>query len=104
MCDDVTWREFERAFKAAFKDTSKVLNTQTQLNKLKQDNEGVDQYIVKFNCLLKQAGFDKDNKGSVNLFRKGLIPRLHKACIQSKPPLTTMKEWQDTAKSEQLIF
>jgi Retrotransposon gag protein len=102
--EEYLWKEFKRAFKAAFKDTSKILNAQTQLNSLQQDKEGVNRYIIKFNCLLKQAGFDEDDKGSVNLFRKGLIPALHESCIRSKPPPTTMKEWQDTAKSKHQIY
>jgi Retrotransposon gag protein len=102
--EEYLWIEFEKAFKAAFKDTSKMLNAQTQLDTLQQDKEGVDRYIVKFNCLLKQAGFDKDDKGSVNLFREGLIPALHKSCIQSKPPPTSMTEWQNIAKSEHQIY
>jgi hypothetical protein len=83
---------------------SKMLNAQTQLDKLQQDKEGVEQYIVKFNCLLKQAGFDKDNKGSVNLFQKGLIPALHKSCIRSQPQPISMVQWQDTAKKKHQIF
>jgi hypothetical protein len=39
--EEYLWREFERAFKAAFKDTSKMLNTQTQLNTLQQDKDRV---------------------------------------------------------------
>jgi hypothetical protein len=60
--EEYLWTEFEKAFKAAFKDTSRMLNTQTQLDTLKQDKEGVKQYTVTFNCLLKQAGFNEDNK------------------------------------------
>jgi Retrotransposon gag protein len=66
--EEYLWNKFEQAFKATFKDSSKILNMQTQLDKLLQDKEGVERYIVKFNRLLKQAGFDEDNKGSVNLF------------------------------------
>jgi Retrotransposon gag protein/Zinc knuckle len=102
--EEYLWNKFEQAFKAPFKDTSKILNTQTQLNKLQQDREGVEQYIVKFNCLLKQAGFNKDDKGSVNLFRKGLIPALHKSCIRSQLQPVSMAQWQDTAKKEHQIF
>jgi Retrotransposon gag protein len=79
--EEYLWNEFEKAFKAAFKDSSKRLNAQTQLDKLLQDGEGVEQYIVKFNRLLKQAGFDEDDKGLVNLFKKGLLPPLLESCI-----------------------
>jgi Retrotransposon gag protein len=102
--EEYLWNEFEQAVKAAFKDSSKILNAQTQLHKLLQDKEGVERYIVKFNCLLKQAGFDKDNKGSVNLFWKGLIPTLHESCIWSQPQPVSMQQWQDTAKKEHQIF
>jgi Retrotransposon gag protein len=98
--EEYLWNESELAFKAAFKDSSKILNTQTQLNKLLQDKEGIEQYIVKLNCLLKQVGFDEDDKGSVNLFRKGLIPALHKSCIRSQPQPISMQQWQDTTKKE----
>jgi Retrotransposon gag protein/Zinc knuckle len=102
--EEYLWNEFERAFKAAFKDLSKILNAQTQLNKLLQDGEGVEQYIVKFNRLLKQAGFDEDDKGLVNLFQKGLLPPLHESCMQSQPQPVSMQQWQDTAKREHQIF
>jgi Retrotransposon gag protein/Zinc knuckle len=102
--EEYLWNEFEWAFKVAFKDSSKVLNAQTQLNKLQQDREGIKQYIVKFNHLLKQAKFDKDDKGLVNLFRKGLIPTLHESCIRSQPQPVSMQQWQDTAKKEHQIF
>jgi hypothetical protein len=71
---------------------------------LQQDKEGVEQYTVTFNRLLKQAGFDEDNKGSVGLYRKGLLSGLHEACIRHKPMPMTMKEWQEVAAKEQLIF
>jgi Retrotransposon gag protein len=102
--EEYLWNEFEKAFKAAFKDSSKRLNAQTQLDKLLQDREGVEQYIVKFNHLLKQAGFDEDDKGSVNLFRKGLLPPLLESCIRSQPQPISMQQWQDTAKKEHQIF
>jgi hypothetical protein len=98
------WQEFERAFKAAFKDMGKMLDAQTQLDRLQQDKEGVERYTVKFNRLLKQAGFDEDDKGSVNLYRKGLLPGLHEACLRYKPAPSSMKEWQDVANKEQLVF
>jgi hypothetical protein len=81
-----------------------MLDAQTQLDRLQQDKEGVEWYTVKFNCLLKQAGFDKDDKGSINLYRKGLLPGLHKACIWYKPMPTSMKEWQEVTNKEQLVF
>jgi hypothetical protein len=40
--EEYLWNKFEWAFKAAFKDLSKILNAQTQLNKLLQDKEGVE--------------------------------------------------------------
>jgi hypothetical protein len=102
--EEYLWSEFEKAFKAAFKDTSRILNAQTQLDTLQQDKEGVEWYTVTFNRLLKQAGFDEDDKGSVGLYRKGLLPGLHEACIRHKPMPTSMKEWQEVAAKEQLIF
>jgi hypothetical protein len=82
----------------------RMLSAQTQLDTLKQNKEGVEQYTVTFNRLLKQAGFNEDDKGSVGLYRKGLLPGLHEACIQHKPMPTSMKEWQEVAEKEQLIF
>jgi hypothetical protein len=102
--EEYLWQEFEKAFKAVFRDMGKMLNAQTKLDTLRQDKEGVERYMVTFNCLLKQAGFDEDDKGSVNLYRKGLLPGLHKACIQHKPMPMSMKEWQEVANKEQLIF
>jgi hypothetical protein len=102
--EEYLWNKFKIAFKAAFKDMGRMLNAQTQLDTLKQDKEGVEWYTVTFNHLLKQAGFNEDNKGSVSLYRKGLLPGLHEACIRHKPMPTSMKEWQEVAAKKQLIF
>jgi Retrotransposon gag protein len=64
--EEYLWNEFEQAFKAAFKDSSKMLNAQTQLDKLLQDKEGVEQYIVKFNRLLKQQGISQPFQKKAN--------------------------------------
>jgi len=102
--EEYLWTEFEKAFKDAFKDTGKELNTQTELTDLKQKKNEVERYTVTFNRLLQQAGFDEDDKGSVNMYKNGLSQELHEACLHHKPMPTTMSEWQKVARQEQLIF
>jgi hypothetical protein len=64
----------------------------------------LDKYIATFNRLVDDAGFNKKDKGVIEMFKRGLNVGLKVACIKRKPKPVTMDEWQEAAFEEQGDF
>src|SRR5580698_8104058 len=75
-----------------------------ELEKLRMVDDNLNLYIATFNRVLKQAGFTAADQGSVDHFKKGLKQRLQIACLKRSTEPDTMKEWQQAAREENLIF
>jgi Retrotransposon gag protein len=102
--DKAHWDLFEADFMTAFVNSGSQQTAYTQLEKLSMGMDNLDQYISTFNRLLKQAGFQARDLGSVERFKKGLQKRLQITCLKQKPEPITMAEWQKAAKEENLIY
>jgi hypothetical protein len=61
--DEILWREFETAFKAAWTDTAKVQSAYSQLMKLQMKDLDIDTYNATFARLANAAGWEEDAKG-----------------------------------------
>jgi hypothetical protein len=99
--DETLWQEFETNFKNAFMFVKAKENALAQLESLKMGKNEVDKYIAMFNYLRNEAGFNKADKGVIEMFKRGLNVGLKVACIRRKPKPTTMDEWQEVALEEQ---
>jgi hypothetical protein len=64
----------------------------------------LDKYVATFNRLVDDAGFNKRDKGVIEMFKRGLNVGLKIACIKRKPKPVTMNEWQEAAFEEQGDF
>jgi hypothetical protein len=101
--DEAHWDLFEVDFMTAFVNTGSQQTAYTQLEKCSMVGDNLDLYISTFNRLLKQAGFQASDLGSVKRFKKGLPKQLRVACLKRRPEPITMIEWQQTAKEENLV-
>jgi hypothetical protein len=101
--DKAHWDLFEADFMTAFVNTGSQQTAYAQLEKCNMTGENLDLYISTFNWLLKQAGFQSSDLGSVKRFKKGLPKRLQIACLKWRPEPATIIEWQQTAKEENLV-
>jgi len=70
--DEVLWNEFETAFKAAWKDTTRTQNAYKQLMKLEMKNSDIDTYITTFKHLANAAEWEANAKGTIACFKVGL--------------------------------
>jgi Retrotransposon gag protein len=73
--DETLWTNFETAFTDTFTDTVKKEDAYQKLKHLKMKDELVDNYIMTFNSLAAKAGWELDNKGTIDAFHSGLHPR-----------------------------
>ena len=99
------WTDFSHRFAAAFTDTAKAEEATTQLLKLKMDGEDLDSYTATFENLRARAGWERDAKGTIRLYRQGLKLSLHRAILErTQTPLDTMDEWQEAARKQHSIY
>jgi hypothetical protein len=65
-------------------------------------NKGdLDSYITDFKRLATEAGYDTNTSATVEIFYKGLHPKLARACLRWDTQPETMQEWIDSACTEQ---
>ena len=98
--DEVLWREFETAFKSAWKDRAKMQSAYDQLKKLAMKDLNVDTYIATFNQLALAARWEADALGTIDKFADGLKDNVHRRVLNRETEPTTMEEWQDAARKE----
>ena len=102
--DETLWDHFIDDFGTAFVDIGHQQKAYAELEGLKMVNDNLEQYIATFNRLLKQAGFQATDLGSVERFKKGLKQRLQIACLKRATEPVTMEDWQKAAKEENLVY
>jgi len=95
------WTDFETAFKDAFTFTASKETALAQLEKLTMNCSDIDTYIATFDRLLAKADFNRNDKGALEMFKRGLNLMLKVNCIKRKPKPATMDRWQEAAREEQ---
>jgi hypothetical protein len=98
--DEILWREFEAAFKAAWTDTTKVQSAYSQLMKLQMKDLDIDTYNATFARLANAAGWEEDAKGTIDRYRSGLREAIQRRIINRDTMPDTMDEWQTAARKE----
>ena len=102
--DEELWNLFVTDFETAFFNIGHKQKAYAELEGLKMTNDNLEQYISTFNRLLKQAGFQATDLGSVEQFKKGLKQRPQIACLKRATEPVTMEELQKAAKEENLVY
>jgi Retrotransposon gag protein len=81
---DNLWEAFKARFLLNFTDIAATQKAQNKLQTLIMDSKkGVDSYIVKFEELAEEAGFDLENPSILYYFWKGLPANLLLRCLES---------------------
>ena len=70
------WKRFCDKFRDQFLDTSEQETAQTDLQKLRMKLEKIDQYILKFEKLVRCANYTVDNEETAWLFLEGLTTQV----------------------------
>jgi hypothetical protein len=94
-----TYNQFIAQFCAQFMDSQKELRARNKLTSLHMAWPHIDQYIVDFEQLIGDAGYDKDHPESVQLFllhlSPGILTNTMKAMAQQ--PIRTYQVYKETA-------
>ena len=99
------WRDFEKAFKKTFMDIAESIKAENDLRSLKMISSDIDSYIMTFMKLLKMAGYQETEHGSLKLFKKGLPAGLNIQIINnSTAPSNTLRGWIEAMHTEQLKY
>ena len=94
------WTEFEKAFKAAWKDGEKSQSAYEQLMKLSMKELDIDSYTATFERLSLAAGWEPDAQGTIERYCRGLKDNVHRRVINRDNEPTTMEEWKEAAQAE----
>jgi Retrotransposon gag protein len=80
--DEDWWDDFEQNFKNVFIFTTSKETALAKLEKLTMTHGDLDTYIATFNRLLNEAKFSPQDKGAVEMFKRGLSLGLKINCIK----------------------
>jgi hypothetical protein len=98
--DEVLWNELITAFDSNFADTTKEQKAYNVLQQLRMADGALDTYISIFKQLAKKAGYEFNEKGTLNLFANGLTQSLYDAIMSRDNTPTTFNEWVAAAQKE----
>ena len=98
--DEQHWNNLKAAFESAYTDTAKEQTATQKLMALKMYKSDIDFYIATFENLVREAGYNRDAKGTVHLFAQGLRPDLLNTLLYLPVIPETMDEWQEKACNE----
>jgi hypothetical protein len=103
--DEQLWETFEREFRSAFTDTTKKANAHQKLLQCKMKGDDLDTYVAEFEHWRALAGWGPDDVGTITQFRRGLRDPLHRAILEKTTPRpTTMRGWQDAARTQHELW
>jgi hypothetical protein len=98
--EEVLWDDLKQAFINAYAHTGHVEITQTDLAKLMMVGDQIDEYIAKFENLLKCAEIPHTEVGAIEKFRNGLQKGVAGAVLKCDIWPTTIDEWEENARRE----
>jgi hypothetical protein len=105
MNDEALWDDFKVTLNQAFKDTNKIDDAATDLERLKMAQKEepskvspLTKYISKFNELRRKAGWDANAEGIMCYFHRGLMEGLLYSMLKVVSPCpNTLDGWQQLA-------
>jgi Retrotransposon gag protein/Zinc knuckle len=104
LTDEALWENFEQKFWTAFADTYKKERAEIALLRHQMKGDDLETYVSTFEHLRREAGWGRDEPGTIVLFREGLKHHLHKAIIERACQMpVTMDDWQSAARTEQAM-
>src|SRR5882757_2320800 len=98
--DETLWTDLLAAFHGAFAHTGKVEEARTNLDKLEMEGDLIDEYIAKFENLLKRAEIPRTEVGSIKKFKDGLRKGVLSAILKRDTWPVTIDDWEENARCE----
>lgn len=97
--DEQLWVDFGRDFLLAYQDSAAEENAYGALKNLRMDGDKIDEYIAHFEVLLAKAGWQRLDKGSIDMFFNGLTRNVKTKILSAYATLPiTLNDWQSAAR------
>ena len=102
--DEFIWNDMIYEFHQAFAHTARQEDAFIELQKCDMKGKTIDEYIAKFNHLAAKAGWERDARGTLEMFKQGLELGLHRAIFRRETIPRTIDQWQQAARDEKERF
>jgi hypothetical protein len=95
------WRRTLGSFKTQYSDNMEQERARAELKKgLKMQQGNIDEYVAKFERLIREAGYDRDTPLTIELFTNGLPNGLYEAVYTMDDP-QTYERWKSAVLDRQ---
>jgi hypothetical protein len=102
---EILWTEFRTALTSGFTNTTEKQQAVTSLRELKMKGDDLDAYVAQFRGLVRKAGYQLDQPGTMDLFARGLKRQVLSSILTKRNQVpTTFQEWVDAAIDEEQKF
>jgi hypothetical protein len=101
--DEYLYREKHIAFQNAFTDTMMMQKAKNKIQNLKMKDGDVDGYTAHFEQLCRLGNYDVNDEAVIDMYRRGLYPKLQVNIIQNERPFT-YQEWVWGVQRQQQIY
>jgi hypothetical protein len=91
------WESFMEDMDRTFKDVNTKDQAITELMNLQMVGDQLDEYNTTFNHLLRKCGWNRDEQGTMQLYRRGLMASLLRRMLDQDDRPATLNGWQDLA-------
>ena len=98
--DEALWHDFIAEFQRVFTDPGAKENAIAELRTPEMTGEDIQDYILAFEGLLMEAGWERDTVETVDYFRDGLPTNLHRHVLNRDHTPVTLDEWESAAQVE----
>jgi hypothetical protein len=98
--EEELWEDLKSAFESAYAHTGRVEQARADLAKLEMAGDQIDEYIAKYENLLKRAEIPRTEVGALEKFREGLKKGVSLAIMRRDTWPTTLDEWEENARRE----
>ena len=96
----VLWKDLKEAFEDNYAYTCQIGQAHSDLGQLKMNGDQIDEYITKFENLLKCAEIPRSKVGAIEKFHNGLKKGLRVAILRHDDWPETLDEWKEKARRE----
>ncbi len=93
------WRTIDTRFRQAYTDTAESAKAQHELKMLHMTKDNLDDFISHFQNLANKAGYDLDQKVTLDLFQNGLPNNLVWNCVKFDHPYN-WNTWTNSARQQ----
>ena|ERR1700691_3297091 len=94
------WQDLIQNFANAFTWTGKVEQARIDLANLEMKGDNIDEYVAKFENLLRKGEIPRDDVAALMRFKGGLRKGVHAAILRRDTWPTTLDGWEENARRE----